>query len=431
MTNDTWATGDAIVGDVGSAHYDDSNTTGEAWFALATTPNRLYAFTCDAAAYYFEVYSGTGPEWSGLTFVTSGYAVPMSFLAEAGVNYSVVIYPSTGDSNNIAWTSVACTLGWSEWIQAPDYVTAPHSLHEPSYGVMESSVSDYSYTDAPIDTAGAFAAQQVVAAAGAPPYNPGGGTNIQAGKSGVTEQNPELLGGYHHDCEFNVTKTVANLTIPTTTILAARDAYPPTLSALTEGVDFTLIPSTSDYVEYEDAPSTLVGWQDWVVPFRYQEYFNDVVVPQAVQSRITYAEPPIPDWAAGDIPPWELPTSRSTLAIITIEPGYLSDYTATGVDYGVVTRDTTTDVTIPLSDMGVVAAVSLCMEPNNDVSSIDVGGGPGGGDWGVSSILDHTVPMQYAYRMPRFRYWKITPIPSPLPNLTGQLLDDRVRFWGN
>ncbi|HEY8881947.1 MAG TPA: hypothetical protein VIM47_00955 [Dermatophilaceae bacterium] len=311
-------------------------------------------------------------------------------------------------------------MTWSEWIQAPDYLTAPDALNAPYYGVMDSDATDYAHSGGPVNTATVVAGLQTIAATGASPFDPGGNTNIRASVIGTTEQNPEDFGGYHHDCEVAFAQTVANLTIPTATILAARDAYPPTLSALTEGVDFTLIPDTSDFVEYEPTSSTLIGWQDWVVPLRCVETFNGMVVPQAAPVRVAYADPPITDWAFGGIPPWQTYGAGTELATLTTALGAPGDYVTTGVDWGVVSRDTTANVTIPLSVMGVAAAVSLFMQATHLGGGavpgvVDVGGGPAGGIWGVESNLDHTVPMQYAYRMPRFRYWKITPAPSAIP----------------
>ena len=39
-----------------------------------------------------------------------------------------------------------------------------------------------------------------------------------------------------------------------------RDSYPEALWSLTEDVDFSLIPGTEDYVEYQDSASVLAGW---------------------------------------------------------------------------------------------------------------------------------------------------------------------------
>jgi len=301
-------------------------------------------------------------------------------------------------------------MGWSEWIQAPDYTTSPNSLNFPYYGVVQSSAVDSGFSGSPVNTATVVAGLQSTATAGSSLRDPGGNTNIEANVSGTTQQNPDT-GGYHHNCEASFTQTVANISIPTADILDYRDTYPALLGSLVEGVDFSVIPSTTDYVEYEALPTTLIGWQDWIVPLRYVETFNTDIAPQAATSRVAYCDPPITDWAT--IPPWQAYGVGTSLTTLTTAVGAPGDYVNTG---GVLTRDTTTDVTIPLSVMGNAAAVSLFMQPTHLGGGsvpgvVDVGGGPAGGPWDVTSILDHTAPIRYAFRLPRFRYWKLASPP--------------------
>jgi len=61
------------------------------------------------------------------------------------------------------WSDLPGTdpVTWSEWIQAPDYLTAPDALNAPYYGVMDSDATDYAHSGGPVNTATVVAGVQL------------------------------------------------------------------------------------------------------------------------------------------------------------------------------------------------------------------------------------------------------------------------------
>lgn len=370
MANDTWATGDAIAGDSGSVHYDDTNTTSEAWFALTTTPDRLYTFTCDAATYYFEVYSGPGPEWSGLTFVTSGYEAPMSFIAAAGVEYAIVMWPSTGDNNNIAWTGGPWTAGWSEWIQDPPIEWVADIVKEYDY-----PLGDFPNEVVALDSA-SWGGHHIAPDSEVVWYTISGGVTVGADRTGM-------------------------LATPVTGWADFRDWSPDAIAwPKVEGVDFAVIPGKDPdvdldaYVEYEVGATVLTGWHlpDVDATWDPQRIAADSVDPPGsqLQVELVFDLPPV---APGDAPYF---------------PGIGS-----GTILGILGPPLDSESFTAIPDPGPVSSVALFGYDPNFSATPPIA--PGGGHYSVEGDLYWTSRPYTLIQCPRYRYWKITPTTGTLP----------------
>lgn len=204
---------------------------------------------------------------------------------------------------------------------------------------------------------------------------------------------------------------------------AFRDLFPAALGLLIDNVDYSQRPDRTNYdndpyVQYESTdPNTIAGWD---MPDLGIKWLNDgstfggfrtaTPSPDSQLQVELHTGLTVPAIGAGNaIFPGE--GSGTILAIVTADTYYNS---STGVP----------DMIVPVADPGPVPTVGIFVsEPKYDTHPYVAGLGyeVSGSAEPYGALLNPRVRIIY----PRYRYW----IPGiPVPDLSGKLLDDRVRF---
>ena len=417
MVNNSFITAEHLIGDNGSASYDYPAYNSIEWFILDAVPGRFYSFTTDDPVFYIELYTGEGPEWSGVNYIINAWGAnndPKSvdesfieFTAQAGVTYSIAVYPNAGDNFNLSWTSVIRKPGWSEWIN-PSYKSSflarnlQEEVHDQALGLINDgsggSVGPYITTSYPGYANCNWAVYR----------------NWVNNAGSVTEVLPPGNNG----------ALAGMIASPVPGWETHREWRPYTLDRLIEGVDYVMRPDRQptdedSYVEYEVGDNYISGWKipdvsvdqwraysGYYSPSDYPEWFpNGYPIGSHLQVEINTHVPNIPP---GSIP--NIPVMGSGTIIADLQPG----------------SSLTTIRNIP--DPGPVPVISLfCYDPNYYVRPA----GPPPKSWLISALdCPYSISgqarwlwrPQYYVGLPRFRYW--IPGSTKIPPMRQRVRDD-------
>lgn len=352
MANDTWANGTVISGDAGSVAYDDTNSTGMSWFLFTATAGRRYTFVSDEPGYYFELYRGDGPQWSGLEYLKYGEDnyLDLSFSAQVDVHYSLVIWPSA--SATLSWTSEVVVPGWSEWFRDPDSGASGKAVYEFENlsNLAGSPASEVTTHSTPSDY-----------------FNHGAETRWG------TYQGADWLGS-----------TRGGILVVPGDSWNTPDWWPSQLWNNEQGVEFDVIPGKvlSDvdaFVQYETGDNTILGW-----------YIPDVVTSvnqvYGINPGTTWTVELVtglPAVAVGGVP--NIPPAGSGTVLATISSAFGSTTVSGIADPG------------PVSSVGLFVYDPMLYPPPID---------PGGGEMVAEGYAywQYSIP-SIRLRTTRYRYW--------------------------
>lgn len=193
------------------------------------------------------------------------------------------------------------------------------------------------------------------------------------------------------------------------------DDFPPLLDTLVEGVDYELIPGTSDYVEYESSTTTFLGWADKLVTFSGTSggqrngstgdvpFLTDITVPDFNINLFVFAPPETLYW-----PAWAPGSALDVVTITGLLSPFLSGFSQDEtVPFSAITDETfvvalqpdflnttpfpLTNLTMPTTNPGFADFVQEELAVTVGVHSEAFGEGFGA--------------LQALYALPRFRYY--------------------------
>lgn len=301
-------------------------------------------------------------------------------------------------------------MGWSPWIQAPAYEflstrteLLPH--------VVKEYFSDPDGVHGPYDgyvsIKAAADAMLPALRAGAERVFGSGLSSVQMDKHLVTSPSwtrqlthvvVELSQAYYtFDCTPGWLGSVGGWS----GYQGDRDTFPDALAALTEGIDYSVIPGTTDYVEYESGdPNALLGWVDWNAPVLYGEPYAADALHQVVPHRFGALLPALDLSAYNEnTVPWKgFAAYGAGMSLVVDVLGQTP-----------AADDSEGPVTVPLGALGTTLTWTMLLQPNTlgplDPLTVEMAMGTSA-NFSYQMELGPSTRPRMAFRMPRYRYWQ-------------------------